>query len=64
MCSSSAFFRNDSGEQLVLEDVMHLTPQAAGYRLVGLLGDEKVLEDTRLVEVDFENNRIIFEPVG
>lgn len=64
MCSSSAFFRKESGEELVLEEVMHLTPEATGYRLVGLFGDEKVLEDARLVEVDFENNRILFEPVG
>lgn len=62
MCSSNAFFRRESGEELVLEEVMHLVPQSSGYRLVGLLGDEKVLEDARLVEVDFENNRIVFEP--
>jgi len=61
MCSSAAYFRRESGEELVLDEVMHLTPEGAGYRVVGLLGDEKILEDARLVEVDFENNRIIFE---
>ncbi len=62
MCSSSAFFRRESGEDLVLEEVMHVTPQSSGYRLIGLLGDEKILEDARIVEIDLENNRIIFEP--
>jgi predicted RNA-binding protein len=62
MCSSTAYFRRESGEDLVLEDVMHLVPQSTGYRLVGLLGDEKILEDASLVEIDFENNRIVFEP--
>lgn len=62
MCSSSAFFRRESGEELVLEEVMHLQPQGAGFRLVGLFGDEKVVEDARLVEIDFENNRIVLEP--
>ncbi len=62
MCSSTAFFRRESGEDLVLEEVMHVTPQSSGYRLIGLLGDEKILEDARLVEIDLENNRIIFEP--
>ncbi len=62
MCSSTAFFRRESGEELVLEEVMHLAPQSSGYRLVGLLGDEKIIEDARLVEIDFENNRIVFEP--
>jgi len=62
MCSSSVFFRRESAEELILEDVMHLVPQASGYRLVGLLGDEKILENARLVEIDFENNRVVFEP--
>jgi len=62
MCSSTAFFRRESGEDLVLEEVMHVTPQSSGYRLIGLLGDEKILEDARIVEIDLENNRIIFEP--
>jgi predicted RNA-binding protein len=62
MCSSTAYFRRDASEELVLEEVMHLAPQASGYRVVGLLGDEKILDNARLVEVDFENNRIVFEP--
>jgi predicted RNA-binding protein len=62
MCSSTAYFRRESGEDLILEEVMHITPQSTGYRLVGFLGDEKILEDARLVEIDLENNRVVFEP--
>lgn len=62
MCSSTAYFRRETGEDLILEEVMHITPQSSGYRLVGLLGDEKILEDARLVEIDLENNRVVFEP--
>ena len=62
MCSSNAFFRRDGDEELVLEEVMHLEPRGTGYRLVGLLGDEKVIDDARLLEVDFEANRIILGP--
>jgi predicted RNA-binding protein len=62
MCSSTAYFRREAGEEVVLEDVMHLVPQGTGFRLVGLLGDEKVLADAHLVEIDFENNRIVLAP--
>jgi predicted RNA-binding protein len=62
MCSSTAYFRRESSEEVVLQDVMHLVPQGTGFRLVGLLGDEKVLADAHLVEIDFENNRIVLAP--
>ena len=62
MCASTAYFRGDSGEEVLLTDVMHLVPQGTGYRLVGLLGDERVMENTRLVEIDFESHRIVLGP--
>jgi predicted RNA-binding protein len=62
MCSSTAYFRKGSEEEVLLSDVMHLIPQGDGYRLVGLLGDEKVLERACLVEIDFESNRIVLGP--
>ena len=62
MCSSTAYFRQDSEEELVLTEVMFLTPQGRGYRLVGLLGDEKIVDDAQLLEIDFERNRIVLGP--
>lgn len=63
MCSSNAYLKQDSEETLLLPEVMHLTPHGTGYRLVGLLGDEKIVENARLVEVDLERNRILLTPV-
>ena len=62
MCASTAYYRKGSEEEVLLSDVMHLIPQGDGYRLVGLLGDEKVLEHARLVEVDFESHKIVLGP--
>jgi predicted RNA-binding protein len=62
MCSSTAYFRQDSEEELVLSEVMFLKPQGRGYRLVGLLGDEKIVDNAQLLEIDFERNRIVLGP--
>ncbi|MFH2010908.1 MAG: CooT family nickel-binding protein [bacterium] len=62
MCASTAYYRRGAEEEVLLTDVMHLIPLGDGYRLVGLLGDDKVLERARLVEVDFESHRIVLGP--
>lgn len=64
MCSSAAYFKRDSGEELLLSDVMFFKPQGDGFRLVGLLGDEKIVEHARLLEIDFERNRILIGPAA
>lgn len=63
MCSSTAYFKKNGDEELLLGEVMYLKPQGTGYRMVGMLGDEKVVDDAQLLEVDFERNRIILGPV-
>lgn len=63
MCSSTAYFRRGEDEEMVLSEVMFVKPEGSGYRLVGMLGDEKVLERARLLEIDFERNRILLGPV-
>ncbi len=62
MCSSTAYFRKNDEEEMLLSEVMYLKPQGDGYRLVGMLGDEKVVDVARLLEVDFERNRIVLGP--
>ena len=64
MCSSSAYFRQNGEEELILTEVMLVRPQGTGFRLVGLLGDEKVVAEAKLLEIDFERNRILLGPSG
>ena len=59
---AAAYYRENGDAEVLLNDVMHVVPQGNGYRLVGLLGDERVLDDARLVEIDFESHRIVLGP--
>lgn len=63
MCSSTAFFRRDGQEELILTEVMLVKPQGTGFRLVGLLGDEVTVDQAELLEIDFERNRILLGAV-
>jgi predicted RNA-binding protein len=51
--------QHDGRTELILEEVMLLEPRGTGYRLVGLLGEERILEQVRLLEIDFERDRIL-----
>ena len=62
MCASSVYFRDKDNEEPILEEFVLLKPLKIGYHLFGLLGDEKVMENTRVVEINFETHRVVLGP--
>ena len=64
MCSSTAYFKKNGDEEMLITEVMYLKPEGNGYRLMAMLGDEKLVENAQLLEVDFERNRIVLGPAA
>ncbi len=64
MCSSTAYFKKNGDEEMLITEVMYLKPEGNGYRLMAMLGDEKLVENAKLLEVDFERNRIVLGPAA
>ena len=60
MCESKVYLVTEEGEQLVLEDVTSLQPEADGYRLVNLFG-ERVHVRARIKDIDLLKHRIVLE---
>ena len=59
MCESYAYFKKPESEELIMKDVIKLTPLPDGkIRLETILGDEKIVEG-KVLEVDFESHRIV-----
>ena len=60
MCLARVYLREDSGEELVLEDVAHM--EVIGHELVlqTLFGERKELAAS-IKEIDFTHSRITLE---
>jgi len=64
MCESYAYLKKRDSEELIMKDVVRLTPTEDGkIRLETILGDEKIVGG-RLLEVDFNTHRILIEKDG
>jgi len=61
MCESKVYLMTEQGEQLVLDDVTSLQPEADGYRLVNLFGEQKLVPG-RIKDIDLLKHRILLEP--
>lgn len=61
MCESRVYLATAEGEELVLEDVTSLQPEAEGYRLVNLFGQQLHVR-ARIKDIDLLKHRIVLEP--
>lgn len=62
MCESTAFIVRDTGEELLLKDVVRIVPLAEGrLRIENLLGEQKEFAG-RIREIDFMGHKILLEP--
>lgn len=63
MCESKVFLAAPEGEQLVLEDVTSIRPEADGYLLVNLFGEQAHVRG-RIKEIDLLGHRVVLEPIA
>ena len=56
--SDRGLSRSEGKEELVLQDVVNITPEGATLKLVNLFGEEKVVEG-RIRQMDLLSHRII-----
>ena len=61
MCQTAVYLLSGGKEELVLQDVVNITPSGATLRLVNLFGEEKVVEG-RIQQIDLLSHRITIHP--
>ncbi|HEY74486.1 MAG: RNA-binding protein [Chloroflexi bacterium] len=52
MCEAKVYVSNDGQEQKVMEDVVLIQPEGDAYLLVGLLGEQKLVQG-RIDKINF-----------
>ncbi len=57
MCQTAVYLVHEGKEELVLQDVVNITPEGATLKLVNLFGEEKVVEG-RIRQIDLLSHRI------
>ncbi len=61
MCEAAAYIVKDGREELLLEAVDLIEPEADGsYRMVSIFGEQKVVKG-RIKTINLVNHKIIFE---
>ncbi|MBN1106126.1 MAG: CooT family nickel-binding protein [Deltaproteobacteria bacterium] len=61
MCEANAFFVKEGNEEMILEGVDLVEPQADGqFRLVNIFGEQKIVNG-RLKVMNLVEHRILFE---
>ncbi|MBW2623104.1 MAG: CooT family nickel-binding protein [Deltaproteobacteria bacterium] len=61
MCEAAAYFVKDGQEELLLEAVDLIEPEADGsYRMVSIFGEQKVVKG-KIKTINLVNHKIIFE---
>ena len=60
MCQTSAYVMRDGHEELVLQDVISVTPEQGAIRMVNLFGEEKTVPG-RIWQIDLLAHRIIIQ---
>jgi predicted RNA-binding protein len=59
MCEANAYVLQGDQEELLLSEVTQVLPVEGGFRVIGLFGDETVVEG-RFVELNLLKRRIVF----
>jgi len=61
MCEANAYYHKDGEEELILESVDVIEPEADGqFRLVSLFGEQKIIRG-KLKSMNLVNHKILFE---
>ena len=61
MCEANAFLLREGKEELLLEEVDIVEPEADGqYRLVSIFGEQKIIKG-KLKGMNLVNHKILFE---
>ena len=60
MCQTAVYLVHEGKEELVLQDVVNITPEGATLKLVNLFGEEKVVEG-RIRQIDLLSHRITIQ---
>jgi len=60
MCQSNAYFAQDGEEELILEDVVSVTPEGDKIELVSLFGERKTI-GAKIKFIDLIHHKIVFE---
>ena len=61
MCEANAYYHKNGEEELILESVDVVEPEAGGqFRLVSLFGEQKIIK-AKLKSMNLVNHKILFE---
>jgi predicted RNA-binding protein len=61
MCEANAYYHKNGEEELILESVDVIEPEAEGqFRLVSLFGEQKIIK-AKLKSMNLVNHKILFE---
>ena len=61
MCEANAYYHKNGEEELILESVDLIEPEAEGrFRLVSLFGEQKIIK-ARLKSMNLVDHKILFE---
>jgi predicted RNA-binding protein len=62
MCEANAYLAKEGGDELILEDVMILRPEADQLYLQNIFGEQRRVR-ARIKEMNLINHRIILEEI-
>jgi predicted RNA-binding protein len=61
MCEANAYLIKNGKEELIMEAVDLVEPEADGcYRIVGIFGDQKIIRG-RIKSMNLVNHKVLFE---
>lgn len=60
MCETQVFITKEGKEELLMENVINVTPLESGYKLTGLFGDEQTVTG-QIKEIQLLEHKIILE---
>ena len=63
MCEANVYLVKNGKEELVLKEVDVITPQNDGLFMKSILGEQKILDKTRIKEINLVNHKIIIEKI-
>lgn len=62
MCESNVYLVTDGEEELILSDVATIRPSDGGFRLLTILGEERLVRG-RIRDIDLLKHRIVLDPL-
>lgn len=60
MCETQVYINKEGKEELLMENVVNVTPVQEGYKLTGLFGEEQTVSG-RIKEIQLLEHKIILE---